>query len=230
MHPDFNIDFSEQIKSKELDLLTYKGPNSYPGEENKKFKYLNIDLKPLLNFPPPLNSSERTKLELLEVKKTTELEHPESFTSKLKDMDDDPTKFVYQYYEKLSGQKLPRVFIEILNGGDVETLAMKLKVHYKRPRPYELALHHDVYFKYNKKIQKKGTAGTPSYPSGHTMAAYFAAYVASYAKPELRNKLMKRAEMVARSRIYEGVHFPSDNQFSIFLVENVLMPAFLKKV
>jgi len=230
MHSNFDIDFSEQIKSNELDLLTYRGPNSYPGEENQKFKYLNLDTKSLLNFPPPSNSSEQTNSELLQIKKITESEHPESFTSKLKEMDDDPSGFVYKYYEKLSEKKLPRVFIELIDGGDLEILAMKLKVHYGRPRPYELALHHDVYFKYNKKIQKQGTAGTPSYPSGHTLAAYFAAYVASYVRPEFKNKLMKRAEMVAHSRIYEGLHFPSDNQFSIYIVENFLMPAFLKKV
>ena len=34
--------------------------------------------------------------------------------------------------------------------------------------------------------------------------------------------------MVADSRIAEGVHFKSDNMFSFYLVDRVLMPAFLK--
>ena len=108
---------------------------------------------------------------------------------------------------------------------------MKLKLHYNRPRPHELALHYKKYLKYNKKIaSKSGTAASPSYPSGHTMAAYFTAHIGAYVRPDLKEQLIKRADFVAYSRLYEGLHFRSDNDFSIYLVENVLMPAFLKAI
>ena len=199
-------------------------------KDYQEFKYLDINIKKLLHMPPPSNSSDQTMAELVEVIKITELEHPEPFTSKLKEMDEDPSGFIYNHYKKLTGENLPKNLTKIIESGDVETLAIKLKLHYNRPRPYELALRNKIYLRYNKKIQKQGTAGSPSYPSGHTMIAYFAAHVAAFVKPELKDELLKRAEWVAYSRMYEGVHFRSDNDFSIYLVENVLMPAFLKAI
>ena len=83
---------------------------------------------------------------------------------------------------------------------------------------------------HNKKMQKTGTAATPSYPSGHTAAAYFAAEIASYYKPELGKEFLNLANIVALSRIKEGVHFPSDNEYAIKLAKEVLMPAYLRTV
>jgi len=229
MSSQLNIDFTDKIKANETDKLTYRGPDGFPGEHKREFKYLDLDIKKLLDFPPPANSSKQTLEELAEVKKITELEHPESFTSKLKEMDEDPYAFVYDYYEKIAGKNLPSDALQIINSGDVETFVMKLKLHYNRPRPHELALHYKTYLKYNKKIaSKSGTAASPSYPSGHTMAAYFTAHIGAYVRPDLKEQLIKRADFVAYSRLYEGLHFRSDNDFSIYLVENVLMPAFLK--
>ena len=140
-------------------------------------------------------------------------------------------RFFVFLYEKISGKSLPKKALQIINSGDIETFVMKLKLHYNRPRPHELALHYKKYLKYNKKIaSKSGTAASPSYPSGHTMAAYFAAHIAAHIRPDLKERLIKIADFVAYSRLYEGLHFRSDNDFSIYLVENVLMPAFLKAI
>ena len=200
MSSDFNIDFSDKIKANEVDNLTYQGPDGFPGEDEREFKYLDLDIKKLLDFPPPANSSRQTLEELAEVKKITELEHPESFTSKLKEMDKEPYAFVYEYQEWL----------------------MDARVKFaKEPIENEI----------NKKIaSKSGTAASPSYPSGHTIAAYFAAHIAAHIRPDLKEQLIKRADFVAYSRLYEGLHFRSDNDFSIYLVENALMPAFLKAI
>tara|TARA_Y100000592_G_scaffold97667_1_gene168888 strand:- start:900 stop:1238 length:339 start_codon:yes stop_codon:yes gene_type:complete len=105
---------------------------------------------------------------------------------------------------------------------------MKLKMHYNRPRPYQIAEHYGIKLDYNKSIQN-GAANHPSYPSGHTLSAYFTARVLGHVKPQVEKDLIKRAMMVADSRVMEGVHFKSDNDFSVYLVDNVLMPAFLKK-
>ena len=64
MDADINIDFTDKIKANEADKLTYRGPDGFPGEDKRKFKYLNIDIKKLLDFPPPANSSKETLLEL----------------------------------------------------------------------------------------------------------------------------------------------------------------------
>jgi hypothetical protein len=57
-------------------------------------------------------------------------------------------------------------------------------------------------------IEKPG--GSPSFPSGHTSAAYAAAIVLSYLMPEKKTELLGLAQQVAFSRVYGGVHYPSD--------------------
>ena len=78
MDSDINVDFSDQIKFNALNELGYQGPRLFKEKDYQEFKYLNIDIKKLLDFPPPLNHSKQTLNELAEVKEITEKEHPES--------------------------------------------------------------------------------------------------------------------------------------------------------
>jgi len=222
------IDFTEKIKANNLNGLTYtQTPKAFLETADSDFKYMDISVSPLLNFPPPKNSSPETKKELMQIKSFMESEHSEEFKSNLKEMNEDPALFIINHYKKISGKNIPNDIFKFISDGDVEVLAMKLKMHYNRPRPYQLAKHYGIDLDYNRSIQNN-SANTPSYPSGHTLSAYFSANVISLIEPNLKPSLMKRARMVADSRIYEGVHFKSDNDFSVFLVDNALMPAFLK--
>jgi|TARA_B100000900_G_C20575620_1_gene715193 hypothetical protein len=223
------IDFTDQIKARSLEKMTYvKTPEVFLKTARSDFKHLNIDVTELLNFPPPKNESEETKKELDEIKKFMKLDHPKDFKSNLKKMDEDPAQFVIDHYEKIANKKAPESVLKFITSGDVEVLAMKLKMHYNRPRPYQIAEHYNIDFNYNKSIQN-GAANHPSYPSGHTLSAYFTARVLGYIDPQVKKELIQKAKMVADSRIMEGVHFKSDNDFAIYLVDNVLMPAFLKE-
>tara|TARA_B100000674_G_scaffold498510_1_gene537322 strand:+ start:1853 stop:2551 length:699 start_codon:yes stop_codon:yes gene_type:complete len=225
---NIELDFSQAIKSRTLDSLTYPNtPKIFLETANSNFQYMDIDLKPFLNIPPPLNSSDKTKKEILQIKKFMSKNHSPEFTSNLKSMNKDPAKFVIDFYKNLSSKNISSKIIDFISGGDVEVLAMKLKMHYNRPRPYQIAEHYGIDFDYNKSIQN-GAANHPSYPSGHTLSAYFSAKVLSFVDNRFDHELLKRAKMVADSRVIEGVHFQSDNDFSIFLVENALMPAFIK--
>ena len=228
MKRKFEVDFTNQIKAQKLDDLKYEGtPEKFLKTSRSDFKYMDIDIEPLLNTPPPANSSERTKQELLEVKSFMEEDHPKEFKSQLKKMDEDPAKFIIDSYKKLSGKNVSKEALKFIKGGDVEVLVMKLKMHYARPRPYQIAEHYGIKLNYNKKIQH-GDADAPSSPSGHTLAAYFAARVIGYIDPMYANELEEKAKMVADSRIAEGVHFKSDNNFSFALVDKVMMKAFVK--
>ncbi|MBC7644986.1 MAG: phosphatase PAP2 family protein [Thermoleophilia bacterium] len=57
-------------------------------------------------------------------------------------------------------------------------------------------------------VDKPGN--NPSYPSGHTSSAYAGAIVMSYLMPQLKDQFMTMALQIAYSRVYAGVHFPSD--------------------
>jgi hypothetical protein len=228
MEHEFEIDLTDQIKAKKLDDLKYTGtPEVFLKTSRSDFEYMDIDIEPLLNVPPPANSSDYTKRELLEVKSFMEQHHSDEFKANLKEMDKNPAKFIIDSYKELSGKTVPKRALDFITGGDVEVLVMKLKMHYGRPRPYQIAKHYNIDLDYNKTIQH-GEANAPSYPSGHTLAAYFAARVLGYIDPIYRDKLIKKAEMVADSRMAEGVHFKSDNNFSFALVDNVMMQAFVE--
>lgn len=52
--------------------------------------------------------------------------------------------------------------------------------------------------------------GSPSYPSGHTSAAFAAAIVLGYLMPQRADEFLGIASQAAYARVYGGVHFPSD--------------------
>ena len=114
---------------------------------------------------------------------------------------------------------------------DLGHLVLRLKKFYNRPRPFQVSPYHDIDVRYNKSIQSgRGTAHTPSYPSGHTAQALLGAEMLAKNNPNHREGLMAIAERVALARLKEGVHYLSDNDFAKVLVRNHVLPAIEKKV
>ena len=234
MKPDTEIDFSEAIRDKSLDDLRFESTkDKWIRESQKDFKYLNINFKTMPLIEPPKNSSTETKQELIYIKNFIESDQEELDAESLKAMDHDPARFVYRsleddgYHSKRPDPVYKKDMIwDVME--DANILVMKIKLHFKRARPYQLAYYHNINFKHNKSVAR-GSAASPSYPSGHTIAAYFAAYISCDMQPYRSEEFLKRAKMVADSRIKEGVHFPSDNAYSIFLAEKILMPAFRER-
>ena len=61
------------------------------------------------------------------------------------------------------------------------------------------------------------SANTPAFPSGHTCQAFYLAKKLSIKYPEKREILFELAEKCGQARIYAGLHYPSDHEFSKFL-------------
>jgi hypothetical protein len=57
-------------------------------------------------------------------------------------------------------------------------------------------------------INKPGN--NPSFPSGHTSSAYAGAEVLAYLMPDRKDEFLSLAAQVAYSRLYGGVHYPTD--------------------
>jgi membrane-associated phospholipid phosphatase len=85
------------------------------------------------------------------------------------------------------------------------------KIIINRARPQQINRELDVL--------KSKTAFTPAYPSGHAFQAYYLARVLSSRYPEKAEMFSKIAEDCALARVYAGLHYPSDNEFSKTLVE-----------
>jgi acid phosphatase (class A) len=84
----------------------------------------------------------------------------------------------------------------------VDAVTTQLKERFDRRRPYEVdPAIEPVVHKPN---------GNASFPSGHASGAYAAALVLAAIVPERAQELLDMASQVAYSRVYGGVHFPTD--------------------
>jgi len=90
---------------------------------------------------------------------------------------------------------------------DVNSLIFKLKYHYQRIRPKQLAelLGVDDFISYT-----STTSDTPSFPSGHAVQVCVLANLLKQAKPELESGITEFANQVMKSRFVMGLHFKSD--------------------
>jgi len=85
---------------------------------------------------------------------------------------------------------------------DINYYVMSLKMKYQRPRPYEIS---DKI-----KSTKTTTDDTPSFPSGHSMAAYGLERILSKKYPNKKKELKRMADRISLSRVQMGSHYPSD--------------------
>ena len=86
-----------------------------------------------------------------------------------------------------------------------------LKNLFNRARPKQINENLNVF--------ESVSANTPAFPSGHTCQAYYLAKKLSIKYPEKREMLFELAEKCGQARIYAGLHYPSDHEFSKFLVK-----------
>lgn len=79
------------------------------------------------------------------------------------------------------------------------------KLLFNRARPYQIDSELNV--------KKSKTAHTPAFPSGHCIQSIYLANVLSLEFPEKSTELINLANNIALSRVYAGLHYPSDNDF-----------------
>ncbi len=107
-------------------------------------------------------------------------------------------------YTKTVGPRQARRATKLLNDtlDMVNQVTQQAKAAAGRKRPYDTDPTLQV------AIDKPG--GSPSYPSGHTSAAFAAAIVLGYLMPQRAKEFMDIATQASFARIYGGVHYPSD--------------------
>ena len=101
--------------------------------------------------------------------------------------------------------------IDYSNSSTISSTIYYLKRLFNRQRPFNVDKEYDNY--------KTNTTRSPSFPSGHSAQAQFFAKKLSKKYPDKKKELYEIAERIGMSRIYAGVHYPSDHKFSKFFVQ-----------
>ena len=104
------------------------------------------------------------------------------------------------------------ITIEELNSIDnnIDPIIRFLKILFNRARPFQVDKNYENY--------DSITAFSGSFPSGHSAQAQYIAKRLSEKYPEKKEKLYKIAEKCGIARVYGGLHYPSDHEFSKLIV------------
>ena len=161
----------------------------------------NFKIENWLSTPPPANHSEATRMELNYLstirKNKAFVEHADNITKYFLDFfEDKPANFPERTVDSLLKKTRPTI--------------LKLKYHYNRPRPLQLAKL--VGKKINNGV-KLDSMKTPSYPSGHATQGIFIAHVLGDMFPEYRKELLQLGQDISMARLVAKAHYPTDSEF-----------------
>lgn len=199
--------------------LSYGNPNREFLNPLKESTYLDTLLDELQNYPPPAADSAEVQTEINAV-----ISLCDSLSS------DKVTESRYLFYDTefenyiinvlaetgISKEEVENTVKQIHD--DIIPLLVKIKFHYQRIRPNQLAFYYNLpLFPYTSK-----TISSPSYPSGHTYQAKIYCEVLGNKYPKYYQSLQRLAEDISVSRLYLGVHYHSDIEFAKYCADLVL--------
>lgn len=162
--------------------------------------FKDFPIKKFMNSKPPKNNSEETMDELQLIDSLPPIE------TFVKSTDDVHKHFIdFLKTKKLDYPK--KEIKELLK--HTSPIILKLKYHYNRPRPEQLAKEMGLKFH----SDPLDSARTPSYPSGHSSQGRFIGRYLSDMYPKHENELMKLGNEIGTGRLVAKVHYPSDDLF-----------------
>jgi len=189
-----------------------------------KQKCLADDVIPILDktygsqLDFPLNNSESVKQELNDM------------VEKVRSIFDESNSDHFARYRRYDRNLLQSVIsaftvkgldvAELVNSinDDISPTIIKLKQKYQRARPYQLAQYYKLkLFPYN-----TFSGHSPSYPSGHTIQAYVIMNIIGNKHPQAYGFCKQFITDIADSRVYLGLHYPSDNDVSYIIGQEIL--------
>lgn len=207
----------------DLNQLTYGNLN----QEDLDFlkSPINIvDLKPFykkyLNFPfPDLNITKAEITDLITLRRN----NSKSVFDFSLEADADLDALFFDEFTDMN-MNVPLEYINAVLK-DISPLIIALKIHYNRPRPYQIAYYTKQRLFPNETI----SGNSPAYPSGHAAQAWFLCLAVALKYPDKKNQLVKLAEKVAYTRLYLGVHYPSDNNLGKKIATEIISNAAIKR-
>jgi len=201
-----------------LDTITWGNPSL----NDKKFldtpSPFDKHIPKLKDFTFPKNSSKTTREELNQlVDYVNALKNDEAYMKRYVSYD---VSFERVMAQVIIEQGLDENSVGVIDALLDESIPFlyKLKYHFQRPRPYQLA----HYYKLNLFPFKSNSSQSPSFPSGHTLQAALICYVLGNHYPDKYDYFDRLAKDIELSRLYMGLHYPSDNDFSLYCVEMIV--------
>ena len=154
----------------------------------------DFNIQKYLDKKPPGNNSFTT---MQEIKELSKIPINKNFVKEKDDIKKSFTKIVDEgkFIQGLIDESAP--------------IILKIKKHHNRPRPKKLAKKLGIKMEDIEMDSMK----TPSYPSGHSAQGMLIGMVLSDKYPSKRNKLMKTAKDISKSRNIAHAHYKSDSKF-----------------
>ena len=196
------------IKLKELLSLNELKYSDKIKEKHQEKMSRNNSILPdemsIAETPPPDNGSKQTLKELHWL-----LDYNDGKIDNDMIKEGDEVIDVFEKYCKENNLKFDRSYYKKVLKESAKII-LKLKYHYNRPRPYQLA---EFYGIEDFKVHKLDTANTPSYPSGHSIQGYMMGSILGNKYPSHYQPFMDLGAVVSESRLMARAHFPSDVDF-----------------
>ena len=201
--------------------LEYKEAAEKDDLSSRKLKELDL-YDDLFNHPPPNNSSKTTLEELKSVVRLiANTTKQELKFCKLAEND-----HLQLFMDLLDKHNITDTRKEDLNRitSELDPINYRLKNHYNRPRPYQLA----HYYKLDLHIPiTTNQIDHPAYPSGHALEGYVLSHLLAAKYPQHKKELLRLGKNIGLSRLHIGVHYKSDYDFGVYLgkiiIDNKLM-------
>ena len=210
-----------------LNELYFRNPNRKNFRKLNTETYLDTLLTELTNYPYPENDSEQALTELNDLVVLTDgIANSPDLLKRFAAYDSNLEEAVVYALEKagVNRAEVEKIVQDLKE--DVGPLLVKVKYHYQRIRPYQLALYRNVPLYPFRSV----AADSPSYPSGHAFQSSVYLQVLGNKYPAYYKLIHELTNDVIYSRMYLGLHFASDCDFAIYMAEAVANhPEFKKK-
>ena len=204
-------------KLNDIDSLKYRTDLEYHQTPYANMTFPELGgIDPLSIAPMPAkNSSPETRKELEYVAKRANNRTVEEIKLVYL-VDDEPLDLFTEAVEK-NNLEFPYHKFQTIYNNVVTALVDHAKFFYNRARPFQIAPHYKITI--DRLITS--THHTPSYPSGHTLYGALAGAIMTEKYPEKKGLWDELVQKVALARVLQGVHYQSDNDASIQIMNKI---------
>ena len=202
------INLKELIK---LRTMKYRESPKKKHEKRMQMETPHFTNVMIPHTPPHENDSRQT---LNELKYLQTIETDSDF---IKEHDDVPKVFkqLLEHHDSLT-TKASKVMDTLVD--ESRKFIYKLKYHYNRPRPYQLA----EFYQMDLNGVELDSMKTPSYPSGHATQGYLLGEYLAMKDPQNAHEYKQVGEDIAHSRIVAKAHYKSDKIYGKRLAEYLI--------